>query len=206
MPPKMVLPPLYPITPEGLRGPALVTWAQELLEAGCSLLQYRRKTGSDRERLRDVEDLLALCRSRGCSLVVDDRVDLVILSGADGVHLGQTDLPPTEARQLVGSGKIIGFSTHNLEQFEEAIEQPADYLALGPVFATGSKANPDPTVPLAIQEEILQRSPLPVVAIGGITPGNARELWARGFTSLAVIGALAERPGEAWRAFMKERP
>ncbi len=151
-----------------------------------------------------LEELLALCRSCGCSLVVDDRVDFVLLSGADGVHLGQTDLPPTEARQLLGSGKIIGFSTHNLEQFEEACDGPADYLALGPVFPTGSKADPDPTVPVAIQEEILRRSPLPVVAIGGITPGRARELWARGFASLAVLGALAVRPGEAWRAFMKE--
>ena len=200
------MPPLYPITPEGLRGPALMAWAQELLEAGCRLLQYRRKTGSDRERLRDVEDLLARCRTYECSLVVDDRVDLVILSGADGVHLGQTDLPPTEARQLLGSGKIIGFSTHNLEQFEEACEWPADYLALGPVFPTGSKAHPDPAVPVAVQEEILRRSPLPVVAIGGITPLNAAELWARGFPSLAVISALAENPGRAWRAFLKERP
>lgn len=200
------LPPLYPITPDGPRGPSLLAWTGELLEAGCRLLQYRRKAGPDRERLEDLEALLALCRTYGCRVVVDDRTDLVVLSSADGVHLGQTDLPPSEARQLLGTGKLIGFSTHTWEQAEEAFDSPADYLALGPVFGTASKADPDPVVSVEVQESVLRASPLPVVAIGGITPGNARPLWVRGFASLAVIGALAEKPGEAWRAFMAARP
>lgn len=203
---KEPLPLLYPITPDGLAGPALLAWAGELLEAGCKLLQYRRKSGPDRERLADLEALLALCGTYSCRLVVDDRTDLVILSGADGVHLGQTDLPPSEARQLLGTGRLIGFSTHGWEQAEEAIDSPADYLALGPVFGTTTKANPDPVVPVEVQERVLRASPIPVVAIGGITPRNAPELWARGFASLAVIGALAANPAEGWRAFMAERP
>ncbi len=199
---KEPLPPLYPITPDGLSGPALLGWAGELLEAGCRLLQYRRKTGLDRDRLTDLEALLGLCRTYSCRLVVDDRTDLVMLSGADGVHLGQTDLPPSEARQLLGTGKLIGFSTHNWEQAEEALDSPADYLALGPVFGTSTKENADPVVPVEVQERVLRASPIPVVAIGGITPHNARALWQRGFASLAVIGALASRPEEAWREFM----
>jgi thiamine-phosphate diphosphorylase len=200
------LPPLYPVTPDSLRGDSLLAWAGELLEAGCLFLQYRRKTGADRDRLEDLQALLARCGTYGCRVVVDDRTDLVMLSGADGVHLGQTDLPPSEARQLLGTGKLIGFSTHTWEQAEEAFDSPSDYLALGPVFGTASKSNPDPVVPVQVQERILRASPPPVVAIGGITPINAPSLWDRGFASLAVIGALAERPGEAWRAFMAARP
>ena len=198
----LTLPPLYPITPDALRGPALTAWAGDILDAGCRLLQYRRKSGPDRERLRDLEDLMALCRTYGCKVIVDDRVDLVMLSGADGVHLGQDDLPPSEARQLLGPGKLIGFSTHSLEQFEEGLEAPADYLALGPVFPTTGKDDPSPVVSPALQEQALRISPLPVVAIGGVTPHNAPALWTRGFASVAVIGALSVRPGEAWREFM----
>lgn len=202
----ILLPPLYPITPENLRGPSLMAWAGELLDAGCRFLQYRRKSGTDDDALRDLDELLALCRTHGCKVIVDDRVDLVLLSGADGVHLGQNDLPPTEARQLLGPGKIIGFSTHNLEQFEEALDTPVDYLALGPVYPTATKQNPSPVVHAEVQTVILASSPLPVVAIGGITPSNAGELWYRGFASLAVIGALAEHPGDGWREFTSRLP
>jgi thiamine-phosphate diphosphorylase len=147
-----------------------------------------------------------LCHARGCRVIVNDRVDLCLLSGADGVHLGQDDLPPSEARRLLGPGKIIGISTHTMEQFGEARDSPADYLALGPVFPTGSKADPSPLVQVGIQEAALKAAPLPVVAIGGITPLNAGELWARGFASLAVIGALARDPGPSWREFLAHAP
>ena len=202
----LALPPLYPITPESLRGPALIAWAGELLEEGCRFLQYRRKSGTDDEALRDLDKLLALCRTYGCKVIVDDRVDLVMLSGADGVHLGQSDLPPVEARQLLGTGKLIGFSTHNREQFEEALDYPVDYLALGPVFRTANKENPSPVVPAQVQTIILASSPLPIVAIGGIAPSIAGELWSRGFASLAVIGALARNPGKGWRDFTSNLP
>lgn len=202
----VALAPLYPITPGTLRGPSLMAWAGELLDVGCRLLQYRRKSGPDVERLDELEELLSLCRTYGCKVIVDDRVDLVMHSGADGVHLGQTDLPPVEARQLLGPGKIIGFSTHNAEQFEEALDYPVDYLALGPVFPTTTKLNPSPVVPVELQTRLLGTSSLPVVAIGGITPDNAGELWSRGFASLAVIGALAENPGKGWRDIMGRFP
>ncbi len=202
----MLLPPIYPITPDALRGAALMDWVQELLDEGCRLLQVRRKTGPDGERLTELDEIVSRCRMVGCKVIVDDRADLVLLSGADGVHLGQTDLPPSEARQLLGPHKIIGLSTHTWEQFQEALDYPVDYLALGPVFPTGSKIDPDAVVPESDQGRILRTSPLPVVAIGGITPASARELWERGFASLAVIGALADGPGEGWRDFMSRVP
>jgi thiamine-phosphate diphosphorylase len=202
----MLLPPLYPITPEGLRGAGIMAWVAELLHAGCQLLQVRRKTGPDGERLTELDEVVARCHAHDCRVIVDDRVDLAMLSGADGVHLGQTDLPPSEARQLLGPHKIIGFSTHTWEQFQEALDYPVDYLALGPVFPTDSKIDPDAVVPGTDQDRILRTSPLPVVAIGGITPNSARELWERGFASLAVIGALAHEPGEGWRDFMSRLP
>jgi thiamine-phosphate diphosphorylase len=202
----MLLPPLYPITPEALRGAGLMAWVAELLHAGCHLVQVRRKTGPDGERLTELDEVVARCHAHDCRVIVDDRVDLAMLSGADGVHLGQTDLPPSEARQLLGPHKIIGFSTHTWEQFQEALDYPVDYLALGPVFPTDSKIDPDAVVPRTDQDRILRTSPLPVVAIGGITPNSARELWECGFASLAVIGALAHEPGEGWRDFMSRLP
>ena len=202
----LILPPLYPITPENLRGSALLAWAADLMDSGCGLLQYRRKDGPDGERLRDLEALLGLVRPRGGRIIVDDRVDLCLLADADGVHLGQDDMAPAEARQMLGAGKVIGLSTHSLRQVEDALDEPVDYLALGPVFPTATKANPDAVVTPDIQEAAIAHSPFPLVAIGGITPGTARDLWARGFASLAVIGALSRNPGDVWRAFMAASP
>jgi|YelNatPaOPRAMG01_1025707.scaffolds.fasta_scaffold03201_7 thiamine-phosphate pyrophosphorylase len=197
---------VYPISPEGLERQALLAWAADLAGEGCRLLQYRRKTGSDRERFADVSALLGFCRSRGVKLILDDRVDLCLVAGADGVHLGQQDLPAAEARTLLGPGAIIGLSTHNLDQFRQALQLPVDYLALGPVHPTASKDHPDPVVPVEVQEAVLKESPLPVVAIGGIHPQNARPLWERGFASLAVISCLSSDPAAGWRALLSNRP
>ena len=197
---------IYPISPESLEREALLAWAGALAGEGCRLLQYRRKTGSDRERFADVAALLRLCRSRSVKLILDDRVDLCLAAGADGVHLGQEDLPVAEARTLLGPGAIIGLSTHNLDQFREALPLPLDYLALGPLQPTASKDRPDPVVPVEVQEAVLRESPLPVVGIGGILPENAGPLWKRGFASLAVISFLSSDPAAGWRALLSQRP
>ena len=199
-------PAIYPISPEGLEREALLAWAWALVGEGCRLLQYRRKAGSDRERFADVTALLGLCRSRGVKLILDDRVDLCLVAGADGVHLGQEDLPAAEARTLLGPGAIIGFSTHNLDQFRKALPLPLDYLALGPLQPTTSKDHPDPVVPVEVQEAVLKESRLPVVGIGGILPENAGPLWKRGFASLAVISFLSSDPAAGWRALLFEQP
>ena len=107
---------------------------------------------------------------------------------------------------MLGADELIGFSTHNLEQFRMALEYPADYLSLGPVFPTGSKERPDPVVPMDVQTTILKDSTRPVVAIGGITPDNAAELYGRGFASLAAIGAFDRDPAAAWMAFKRRFP
>jgi thiamine-phosphate pyrophosphorylase len=200
------LPPVYPITPEDLRGRALLDWADELTGAGATILQLRRKSGPDDERLEELRALLSIARPRGCAVIVDDRTDLCLIAGADGVHLGQEDLPATEARKLLGPQAILGLSTHNLAQAEEAWKLPLDYLALGPVFPTGTKENPDPQVPAHVQTAVTGRSPLPVVAIGGVTPERAPELYARGFRSVAVVSALRRDPAATFRRFAGLRP
>jgi thiamine-phosphate diphosphorylase len=122
--------------------------------------------------------------------IVNDRADIAWLSGADGVHVGQEDLPVEQAREIVGSGKIVGCSTHNLGQALEASQSSADYLAIGPVFATASKVNPDPIVPWEELREIRRRVRKPIVAIGGITSQNAAQLFDIGVDSVAVIRDL----------------
>ena len=199
------LPPVYPVSPDALRGEALLGWARALVGSGCRILQFRRKAGSDAERLEDLRALVALARPRHCLVLVDDRVDLCLLADADGVHLGQDDLPPPEARTLLGPGKVIGFSTHDRTQFLEALNLPVDYLALGPVFPTETKAGADPVVPAETQSALLFGAPMPVAAIGGVTPGNAPALYARGFASVAAIGAFAADPAGAFAAFTAAR-
>ncbi len=195
------LPAVYPITPEHLRGEALTAWARALFEAGASLLQFRRKTGPDAEKLEDLRRLVEEARPYQARVVVDDRVDLCLLAGAAGVHLGQRDLPAPEARILLGKEAWIGLSTHTLEQFEEAVDLPVDYLALGPVFPTATKEGADPVVPPLVQREVLRRSPFPVVAIGGVTARKAPELWRRGFASVAAISAFGADPAAAYADF-----
>lgn len=200
------LPPVYPITPEALRGHALLVWVEELLSAGCRLVQYRRKSGADADALQELRTIVALAREVGAKVIVDDRPDLCLLAGADGVHLGQEDLPPEEVRRFMPPSSIIGLSTHDLQQFEEALDAPVDYLALGPVFATATKADPDPVVPPSVQEEALKRATKPVVAIGGITPAGARSLFTRGFSSVAVISYLEKDPGAGFQSFLSGAP
>jgi thiamine-phosphate pyrophosphorylase len=201
----MTLPPVYPISPDDRPSEALLEWAKALLGAGCTLFQYRRKRMDDASRLRELEALLTLAAPAKATVIVDDRVDLMLLAGAQGVHVGQRDLPPTAVRSFVGRGYFLGFSTHSVAQAEEAFDWPLDYLALGPVFETGSKENPDPVVSPADQGRVLKTCPFPAVAIGGITPERAVELWRRGFASVAVIGALAQEPEKGWKAFQEAR-
>jgi thiamine-phosphate pyrophosphorylase len=198
---RLDLPRVYPITPVRPDTEGLLHWLAELLDAGCAFLQFRRKGRSDGEQLRELDAVLKAANPYGATVIADDRCDLCMMAGAAGVHLGQDDLPPAEARGLLGPAAIIGYSTHGLDQAKAAMAEPVDYLALGPVFPTASKENPDPIIPVEVQDEIVRLSPLPLVAIGGITPERAVELWDRGFHSVAVISGLETSPGAAWRSF-----
>lgn len=185
------LPKLYAITDARRSGLSHAEQVARLCAGGARLVQLREKHLSPREFYREAEAALLVARGCGTRLIINDRADIALALGADGVHLGQTDLPPEAARRLLGDAAVIGFSTHNPEQAQAASQLPVDYLAIGPIFQTTSKENPDTTVGLKgltrVREVV---GPLPLVAIGGITPENAPEVLAAGADSVAVIGAL----------------
>jgi thiamine-phosphate pyrophosphorylase len=161
------------------------------------MIQLREKHLEARAFFREAEAALRVARERGLRLIINDRVDIALALGADGVHLGQDDLPPEAARRILGERAVIGFSTHNVEQARLAASLPIDYLAIGPIFSTSSKDNPDPTVGLDGLGRVRRAVPsLPLVAIGGITPENGQETLAAGAESLAVIGALLSDPAQ----------
>lgn len=189
------LPKLYPITDARLSGLSHAEQVRRLCAGGATLVQLREKHLSPREFYREAEEALRVAHSRGARVIINDRVDIALALAADGVHLGQDDLPPAGARELLGERAIIGYSTHTLEQARAAAHLPVDYLAIGPVFETKSKENPDPVVGLdglgRVRQEIGE---IPLVAIGGIGRENVREVLAAGADSVAVISLLLADP------------
>ena len=186
------LPRIYPILDtESLtaRGIAPLTAAAAFLDGGAAILQFRHKEHWSRAVFEDARQIAGLCREAGAQFIVNDRADFAALLGA-GLHLGQDDLPPRDARKLLGVDAPIGFSSHNVDQLCAAGGEPVDYVAIGPVYATASKRNPDPVV--GVEEVRRCRALLekPLVAIGGITPENALDVLKAGADSLAVIGGL----------------
>lgn len=174
--------------------------ARELAQAGVKLLQYRSKTASARALLETSRGLAAELLPRGVSFLVNDRPDVAALSGADGVHVGQEDLPVELARRVVGPEKWVGVSTHNEEQFREAILTSADYVAVGPIFETSTKANPDPVVGIEFVRRMRKLTLKPLVAIGGVTLEWAAALIEAGADSVAVIGDILKAADPAARA------
>ncbi len=192
----MTLPRLYPILDTetaARRGVDAVTAAARILEGGARILQFRHKGFWSREVFGAMEQVAELCGKAGVQFVVNDRADLARLMGA-ALHLGQDDIPPSAARRVMGD-LPIGFSTHNEAQLRAASEEPADYLALGPIFGTGSKMNPDPVVGVAELRRLRPLTKRPLVAIGGITRANARSVIEGGADSVAVIGDLFPQDG-----------
>ena len=191
----MRLPPLYPILDAAFlpsdesRGEILAGLVTGLAEAGIGILQYRNKQGSDADILRDAE-IMRTAVPASLRLILNDYVDLVAEAGFGGVHLGQTDMSPGEARSLLGPDAVIGVSTHNERQLRPASLEPVDYIAIGPVFATASKENPDPVVGLDGVRLARRLTEKTVVAIGGITLANVAEVWAAGTDSVAVISGV----------------
>jgi thiamine-phosphate pyrophosphorylase len=178
----------------------LFSTAEELLAGGVTLLQYRNKSGNAREMLEQARELKR--RLDGTKLIMNDRADLCLAAGFDGVHVGQEDLSPEGARKVVGTILWLGVSTHNPEQIKEADKTSADYIAIGPVFSTASKANPDPVVSLegVRQARALTRKPL--VAIGGINRANCRSVIEAGADSVAVISDLMREPRKSAEDFL----
>lgn len=190
----LTLPRFYAVIDRSIRPDlSLQQIARVLAGAGVRLVQLRAKQPSGGALLAEAKELLSLLPQE-ISLIVNDRADVAQLSRAAGVHLGQDDLPVAPARRLLGPDKLIGFSTHNLEQIEAAASAPVDYLAFGPIFPTATKADIQPVVGCTGLREVRKRTSKPLVAIGGITPANAAQAIEAGADSVAVIsGWLAAK-------------
>jgi thiamine-phosphate pyrophosphorylase len=203
-----MLPRLYAILDTACfpKGDAIFTSAAELVAAGCTLIQYRNKSGNARQMLDDARELKArvgaISRSN-INLVMNDRADLCLAAGFDGLHIGQDDLSPESARRIIGPTRWLGVSTHNPEQLAEANETSADYLAIGPIFTTGGKVNPDPVVGLEGLRRARELTRKPLVAIGGITRINVRSVIDAGADSVAVISDLLRDPGKSAEEFLR---
>lgn len=182
------LPPLYAILdPEQTRGRPAERVLAALLEAGVSILQLRVKSLPPVDFLELAKQARAVTRAHGCKLIINDRVDIALACGADGVHLGQDDLPLRAGRKLMGQ-KIIGISTHDLDQARAAERDGADYIGFGPMFGTRTKATGYEARGPEMLQQIRRAVTLPIVAIGGITEDNVQEVWQAGADSAAIIG------------------
>jgi thiamine-phosphate pyrophosphorylase len=209
---RVAIPRLYAIVDAQVlagRGVGLEEFARELRAAGVGLVQYRDKVGPDEEVLRAAEVLREVFAGSGATLILNDRAELAVRAGFDGVHVGQGDLPPEEARRVVDPtsqkrdvghsvlrGAVVGVSTHTEEQVRAADLTSADYIAIGPVFATGTKADAEPVVGLEGVRRARALTGKPLVAIGGITRANARSVIDAGADSVATISGLFG-PGES---------
>ena len=189
------LPKIYPITDTQLSGLSHAQQVARLIEGGATLIQLRDKNATPQEFYREAAVALQIARDHNARLIINDRVDIALALKADGVHLGQTDLPVEAARNLLGKDAIIGFSTHNLQQAKSATAMPVDYIAFGPVFQTSSKENPEPVAGLSALREVRAIiGSLPLVAIGGITIASAVEVLRAGADALAMIAELLADP------------
>jgi thiamine-phosphate diphosphorylase len=177
--------PLYPIADS-------LPLMEAILAGGAKLLELRTKDVPTGELVALARAAQACAASAGALLIINDRADVAKLVGAAGVHLGQADLPPAAAREILGPDGVVGFSTHNLDQVDVAIRDGGiDYLAFGPIFATTSKRDPDPVQGLGALSAVRARCALPLVAIGGITESTALDVLVAGADAVAVIGAIA---------------
>ena len=200
MPNRLALPPLYVILDAALLPSDPLQLTSKLFDAGVRLFQYRNKTAPALEILQTSQSLCVDLLQRGATFIVNDRVDIARLAGASGTHLGQRDLDVDAARKIIGRDGVIGISTHNLQQLSAAIDSDADYIAVGPVFATPSKANPDPVVGLELVRQARRLTPKPIVAIGGITLERARSVVDAGAECVAVISDILAAKDPAARA------
>jgi thiamine-phosphate pyrophosphorylase len=168
-----------------------------MIDGGAKLIQLRSKDTPALDFFEDAKKAVELAHLHDARIIINDRVDVALAVKADGVHLGQTDLPPVEARKVLGTNAIIGYSTHSADQAADARSHAVDYIAIGPVFPTATKENPDSVVGLdGVRDARKVVENFPLVAIGGITLGSASEVIAAGADSVAVIGELVSRGDE----------
>jgi thiamine-phosphate pyrophosphorylase len=198
------VPSLYPIVDSAFFSTTedLIAFSRQLIDGGCTVLQYRNKSGNARVMLEQARELKRRAGGRA-KLIMNDRADLGLVAEFEGVHIGQDDLLPESVRGIIGASRWLGVSTHNPEQMQEAARTSADYLAIGPVFSTSSKDRPDPVVGLEGVRRARQLTPKPLVAIGGITRGNAASVIEAGADSVAVISDLFREPRKSAEEFFR---
>jgi thiamine-phosphate pyrophosphorylase len=201
---RLVLPRLYVILDAALLKIPAKECAKCLVDAGVRLIQYRDKRASGRELFETSRELASFLNPLHVQFIVNDRADVAALAGARGVHVGQEDLKVDQVRGVMGEGKWVGMSTHNTGQFRGALGSSADYIAVGPVFATGSKENPDPVVGVGFVRETRGMTDRPIVGIGGITLERAGEVLDAGADSVAIISDIlrAENVGKRAREYV----
>ncbi len=188
---------IYPITDTRVAKLSHAEQVRRLIDGGATIIQLREKYAAPKDFFTDAAEALKIARKNNVKIIINDRVDIVLALEADGVHLGQDDLPLACARKILGEKAIIGFSTHNLKQAVEGIKFPIDYLAIGPIFATKTKENPEKTIGVEILKKVREViGDFPLVAIGGITRENFREVLDEGADSVAVIGDLLSEPNK----------
>ncbi len=186
-----ILPKIYPITDTRLTKLSHAEQCRRLIEGGADFIQIREKYALSDEFFESAKNALELAHRSNAKIIINDRVDIALAIEADGVHLGQDDLSPTKAREILGSNAIIGFSTHNVKQAIEALKHPIDYLAIGPVFSTNTKENPDEIVGLNGLQKVREAiGNFPLVAIGGINFENYKKVFNAGADSFAIIYGL----------------
>jgi len=197
---RLVLPRLYVILDAALLTIPETECARQLADSGVRLLQYRNKSASSRGLLEASERLATMLTPRRVIFIVNDRADVAFLAGANGVHVGQEDLDVEAARSVIGADSLVGVSTHNRKQFQQAAATSSDYIAVGPIFSTSTKANPDPVVGTDFIRQVRPLTDKPIVAIGGMTLERAAEALEAGADSVAVIGDILRAPNPGARA------
>lgn len=188
-------PKIYPITDPYISGLPHLQQVKRLTDGGATLIQLRDKQATPAQFFSEAVECVAFARQHGVRIIINDRADIAKAAAADGVHLGQDDMPVAAARSIMGETAIIGISTHSLEQARNAMDLPADYIAIGPAFETSSKVNPDPVVGLdgiRLVRSIL--GDIPLIAIGGIDEQNVEDVLHAGASSAAMIGAVLKDP------------
>lgn len=182
---------VYPITDRHLSGHSHAEQIAILVQGGATLIQLREKNYSPADFYYEMEAALRVAREIGVAIIINDRVDIALALNADGVHLGQDDLPPAAARRILGPRAIIGFSTHNLQQAQLASHLPVDYVAIGPIFATTTKSSSNPAVGLENLSRVRQAlGEMPLVAVGGITLENIDLVLNAGADAVAIISEI----------------
>ncbi len=175
---------------EALKGRDACRMARVLIKAGAGALQFRAKAMGDARRLEVCRRLAKICRGHGVPFIVNDRPDLALAAGADGVHLGLDDMPPAIARRILGRGKIIGLSSHSLVQARRRLREKPDYLAIGPVFRSGTKITKRRLLGAPTVRKLARMASCPVVAIGGVDQSNAALIMQAGASAVAVVASV----------------